>query len=71
MTNHYSDAVRLATEELADPIAGIHFMVDGVAGAQDTDPDPLLLRPGLEYRIREEQAGDGTVSWVLESRPTT
>lgn len=69
MAREFTDAVELVTEELADPIAGTHFLVDGVAGAQEAEPDPLLLRPGLEYRIRETKAADGGVAWLLESRP--
>jgi len=69
VTHEYSDLVELVTEELPDPIAGIHFLVDGVAGEDADDPEPLLLRPGFEYRIREQQAADGGVVWLLDRRP--
>lgn len=68
MTTEYSDLVELVTEEFADPIAGIHFLVDGIAGEDQSDPEPLLLRPGFEYRIREQQTADGGVVWLLDRR---
>lgn len=71
MGNPYRDIARLATApadvEQFPALTPGDVRLDGLAVPYATEPLPIILTPGFEYRIREVGA-NGTAYWVLERR---